>query len=220
MSDTRTTPVKKILDKAKIILSDCELNNDELISLLGGVVSDLVMGYDLGFTEEEFSGHVPSGVNKLELPDNYARVTQLFILDPENLESSDLSSGYERRDVFSKCRPFPEYQPCGKPCNWTIIKGCLVFDRPFDRPYILKMCYIPCADEVTSIDDSINFPPKFCDVVVDALVVRIHMMNDDYDKAAMVQGQLDGKIVRMTRDDAFDQMAEDDVIPTVWGYHG
>ena len=59
MSDTRTTPVKKILDKAKIILSDCELNNDELISLLGGVVSDLVMGYDLGFTEEEFSGHVP-----------------------------------------------------------------------------------------------------------------------------------------------------------------
>lgn len=148
--------------------------------------------FELPFTENTFSGVIASGQSVFEFPDD-VQVPQQLVITTDGSQK-DISDNYMLFRDFFKAFPTPDRNEPDTPRYWTSHAGRLYFSQPTDKAYQLDTLYIKKPKILKDDADVPEVPEEFQEILVLGAWKRILERNEDWDMAALIDGQIDSQI--------------------------
>lgn len=199
MSECKKTKVSDLVKKLKVDFRDCELSNAEIIAALNNAMLNVIPGYDWDFMVKKFDSGASEGNSKWQIPEDFKKARTLTLLNPETDCAVDLTDNWICADDFHT--KFPgDAKKSGQPTCWTIESCVLYADKKLPSNTRMILRYDATFTEITSIEDTICFPPAILGVIKRFAQSYLFERNGNFADAFTTESRAYDMIARLHRD--------------------
>lgn len=159
-------------------LDDEEFDSSVIGRYINDTERDIFNQFELPFQEKIFAGTVPGGSAMFDAPDDMALLQGVSMVSVPGFAKSRM----DWRSFFDKYPDNTSASP-GKPVNWTLYAGNVIFDKPTDKDYILTMFYIMKPTTLVLGTQVPKIPEEFAELLILGAYIRCLKFNEDNDQA-------------------------------------
>lgn len=160
-------------------LDDDEFDTGVISNFVNDTQRDIFNQFELPFQEKIFAGTVPSSSSMFNTPADLALLQSVSMADVPGFSATRMNW----KDFFAKYPDNTSAEP-GKPTNWTLYAGNIIFDKPTDEDYVLTLFYIRKPITLTTGTQVPEIPSEFEELLVMGAYIRCLKFNEDNDQAA------------------------------------
>lgn len=160
-------------------LDDDEFDTGVISNFVNDTQRDIFNQFELPFQEKIFAGTVPSSSSMFNTPADLALLQSVSMADVPGFSATRMNW----KDFFNKYPDNTSAEP-GKPTNWTLYAGNIIFDKPTDEDYVLTLFYIRKPITLTTGTQVPEIPSEFEELLVMGAYIRCLKFNEDNDQAA------------------------------------
>lgn len=165
-------------------LDDDEFDTGIIGNFVNDTQRDIFNQFELPFQEKIFAGTVPGSSAMFNMPADLALLQNVSMAEVPGFSATRMNW----RDFFAKYPDNTSAEP-GKPTNWTLYAGNIIFDKPTDADYVLTLYYIRKPITLTTGTQVPEIPSEFEELLVLGAYIRCLKYNEDFDQAAYIEGE-------------------------------
>lgn len=173
-----------IVDK----LDDDEFDTNVVDNFLNDTQRDIFNQYELPFQESIFRGTIPVDSLIFGMPSDVALPLSYIITGPDGYQKNLHDSFHDFR-TFNRLFPTPANNTPGIISNWTLFGGNILTSAPTDTEYTMTVFYIKKPTLLLEDGDVPELPEEFSELLILGALYRIQKRNEDYDQAAVTEGE-------------------------------
>ena len=147
---------------------------------------DIFLEYELPFQEKIYSGTIPLGVTRINLPDDIS-VIQSQIITAADGSQTGIGDYYLPFREFNKRFPTPGNNPARHVGYWTSYGGKMLLSNPTNAEYTMDLYYIKTPKTLVADGDVPEIPEEFSELLVLGAFARVQSREGDSDEALVTE---------------------------------